>query len=37
MGKVVEVTYIPFNEQGFIDPSDIKKAFRSNTKMVVLK
>jgi cysteine desulfurase family protein len=31
----VEVTYIPFDERGFVDPDDIKKAIQSNTKLVV--
>jgi len=32
----VEATYVPFNEQGFIDPDDIKKAIKSNTKLVIV-
>lgn len=32
----IDVTYIPFNSKGFIDPDDVKKAFRKNTKMVIL-
>lgn len=34
--KVIEVTYIPFDGKGYIDPGDIKKAIRKNTKMVIL-
>lgn len=33
---IIDVTYIPFDENGYIDPDDIKKAIRKNTKMVVL-
>lgn len=32
---ICEVTYIPFNKQGYIDPDDIKKSIKSNTKLVV--
>jgi cysteine desulfurase family protein len=32
----IDVTYIPFDSKGFIDPDDVKKAFRKNTKMVIL-
>ena len=32
----IEVTYIPFDENGYIDPDDVKKNFRKNTKMVIL-
>ncbi len=32
----VEATYIPFNQQGFIEPDDIKRAIKSNTKLVVV-
>ncbi len=32
----IDVTYIPFNSKGFIDPDDVKKAFRKNTKIVIL-
>ena len=35
-GRVIDVTYVPFNDLGYIDPADIKKAFRKNTKMAVL-
>ncbi len=33
---VIEVTYIPFDAKGYIDPDDVKKAFRKNTKLVIL-
>ena len=32
----IEVTYIPFDSNGYIDPDDVKNAFRKNTKMVIL-
>jgi len=32
----IEVTHIPFSSSGHIDPDDVKKAFRKNTKMVIL-
>jgi len=32
----IDVTYIPFDDNGYIDPDDVKKAFRKNTKMVIL-
>jgi cysteine desulfurase family protein len=32
----VEATYVPFNEQGFVEPDEIKKAIRPNTKLVVV-
>ncbi len=33
---VVEATFLPFNEQGFMDPDDIKRAIRSNTRLVIV-
>ena len=33
---IIDVDHLPFNRQGFIDPEDIKKAIKSNTKMVVI-
>lgn len=33
---IIEATYVPFNEQGFIDPDDIRAAFQPNTKLVVV-
>jgi cysteine desulfurase family protein len=32
----IDVTYIPFDSRGYIDPDDVKKAIRKNTKMVIL-
>ncbi|PKK83192.1 MAG: cysteine desulfurase [candidate division Zixibacteria bacterium HGW-Zixibacteria-1] len=32
----VEVTYVPFNKQGFMEPDDIKKAFKKNTRLVMV-
>lgn len=32
----VEVDYVPLNADGFVDPDDVAKAFRSNTRMVAL-
>lgn len=33
---IITVTHVPFDEFGYIDPSDIKKAIRPNTRMVVV-
>jgi cysteine desulfurase family protein len=32
----VEVTYIPFNDKGYIDPDDVRKAIKKNTKLVIV-
>ncbi len=32
----VEVDYVPFNRNGFIDPDDIKNRIKNNTKLVVI-
>ncbi|MGB4081856.1 MAG: aminotransferase class V-fold PLP-dependent enzyme, partial [Candidatus Fermentibacter daniensis] len=32
----VEVTYIPFDSRGYVDPDDIEKAFRKNTRLVIV-
>ncbi len=32
---LIEVTYLPFDERGYVDPDDVKKAIKSNTKLVV--
>jgi len=32
----IEVTYLPFDAAGFVNPDDVKKALRKNTKMVVV-
>lgn len=34
--EVIDVTYIPFDDKGYIDPEDVKKSIRKNTKMVIL-
>ncbi len=33
---VCEVTYLPFNEKGFIEPEQVKAALRPNTKLVII-
>jgi len=33
---VIEVDHLTFNNQGFIDPDDIKKAIKNTTKLVVI-
>ena len=32
---VVDVTYVPFDDAGYVSPDDIKKAIKPNTKFVV--
>ncbi len=32
----IEVTYMPFDDKGYLNPEDIKKTFKKNTKLVVL-
>ena len=32
----VEATFVPFDENGFVDPDDIRKAIKSNTKLVII-
>jgi cysteine desulfurase family protein len=32
----VEVDHIPFDNQGFVDPSDFPKKFKKNTKLVII-
>jgi cysteine desulfurase / selenocysteine lyase len=32
----IEVTYIPFGITGYIDPDEVKKSIKKNTKMVIL-
>ncbi len=34
--KNVEATFVPFNDQGFVDPDDISKGIKSNTKLVIV-
>ncbi len=36
MNEVISVSHIMFDEKGYIDPDDIKKAIRKNTKMVIV-
>lgn len=36
MNNVIEVTYIPFDQHGYVNPDDFKKAIRKNTKMAVV-
>ncbi len=36
MRSDVDVTWIPFNSSGFIDPDDIKNAIRPETKLVIV-
>jgi len=33
---IIEVTHVMFDSKGFIDPVDIRKAFKKNTRMVVV-
>ena len=33
---IIEVTYTPFDEYGYVNPEDIKKAIKGNTKMVIV-
>jgi len=32
----VEATYVPFDADGFVDPDDIKRAIKANTKLVIV-
>lgn len=32
----VEVTWIPFDSKGYVDPDDVQKAFRKNTRLVIV-
>jgi len=34
--KVIEVSYIPFDSRGYIDPDDIRKAIKKNTRLVII-
>lgn len=36
LNGIIELDYVPFDTNGYIDPDDIKKALRPNTKMVVM-
>lgn len=33
---IIELTYIPFDNKGYVHPDDIRRAIRKNTKMVVV-
>lgn len=33
---LIEVSYVPFDEAGYVHPDDIKKAIRKNTKFVII-
>jgi cysteine desulfurase / selenocysteine lyase len=33
---ICEVTIVPFDQRGYVDPADIKKAIRKNTKLVIV-
>ncbi len=33
---IIELTHIPFDHHGYVDPDDIKKAIQTNTRMVVV-
>jgi cysteine desulfurase family protein len=32
----VDVTYVPFNEDGFVEPDEIREAIRADTKLVIV-
>ena len=32
---IIEVTYLPFDERGYVNPDDVKKAIKPNTKFMV--
>ncbi len=32
----IELTYVPFDSKGYIDPQDVKKAFQKNTRLVII-
>jgi cysteine desulfurase/selenocysteine lyase len=33
---VIDITYVPFDRGGYVDPDDVKRAIRKNTRMVVV-
>lgn len=33
---IIEATYLPFDKAGYVDPEDIKKAIKKNTKFVII-
>ncbi len=36
INHIIDVSYIPFDAHGYVDPDDFKKALRKNTRMVVV-
>ena len=36
LGGIIDLTYVKFNEHGYVNPDDIKNAIQPNTKMVVI-
>jgi cysteine desulfurase family protein len=32
----IDITYIPFDDQGYLDPDDVRKAFQKNTRLVII-
>ena len=36
MDRKVDVTYLPFDQNGYVDPDDIKKAINKKTKLVIV-
>jgi cysteine desulfurase / selenocysteine lyase len=36
IGKIIEVTHIPFDGHGYINPDDFKKSIRKNTRFAVI-
>jgi len=36
MDGVIETTHVPFDENGYVSPDDIRRAIRKNTRMVVV-
>ncbi len=33
---MIEVTYLPFDHDGYVDPEDVRKAIKKNTKFVIV-
>lgn len=33
---LIEVTYLPFDHDGYVDPEDVRKAIKKNTKFVIV-
>jgi len=36
MAGMIEVDHLPFDKSGYLDPDDIKKSIKKNTKMVII-